>query len=571
MAQEEFAFLKKYKFYLLLLGVGFLVYFNSLFGSFIWDDLAFIQNNSLIHSLSNLSSFFLGNSVAYQNGLSAAGSYYRPLGFSIFTFIYSLSGNQTFLYHFIQLSIHIFNTILIFVLFKKFFKEKLAFFLSLFFLIHPINTEAVDYISALDDPLYFLFGMSALLLFINAKTYKKLIGVGVLLLLSLLAKETGIVFLAIIFAYSLLFLRGKKFLIKTSIIALLPLFFYFYLRFIVARMPLSVGKLPDVPIMTATLLQRIFTMPAIFWFYIKSFFYPVNLFTFQEWMVPAANGNFYFPLLFDLLFFTAIFVFGVWIWKISKKDRVVYIFFAVWLLVGIGIHLQFLPLDMTVAYHYFYFGCVGLIGLIGIIFQNIKLKNKNIYGFTALFRVILIVFLSMFTIIRNSDWNSGISLYSHDLKFETNDRMENLLAVNLINTGKYNDAQNHLENLLRRNPEEPILYVNLGIAYELTGNFEKADQIYNKGLSFDQDGAVYYNYARLLLEREGETNDAKIVAGKGLTKFPQNSDLLLIKAVCEYKENEKTQALIDIKRVEDISPNSLTNSIYNTIVNNQPL
>lgn len=571
MDQSNTLFLAKYKLYIFLIGIGLIVYFNSLFGSFLWDDISFIQNNPLVHSLNNFAGFFFGATVSSQNGTVAAGSYYRPFGFSIWAMLYSISGNQPFLYHFFQLFIHISNALLIFSFFKKFFKERLAFFLSFLFLVHPINSEAVDYISAMEDPLMLLFGMSALLAYAKAKNNKGFVLTGFLLLCSLLAKETGIVFLVVIFTYFLFFRRNVKSLIITSLSVLLPLIFYIFLRFFIARMPFSVGKIPDVPMMTAPLAQRLYTMPSIFWFYVRTFFFPNNLFTFQEWMVPGLTNDFFISLLLNISFISATIIFGIWIWRINKKDFWAYVFFAVWFFVGILIHIQLLPLDMTVADRYFYFGVVGIIGMLGIIIKNIGEKNKRVSSFGITVAIILLIILSVRTIIRNTNWYDGISLYSHDLQFEKNDRMENLFAVGLINANRYAEAQVHLENLLARNPKEPALYVNLAIAYEITGNFAKAGQTYGKGLSADDSGAVYYNYSRFLIEREGKITDSKNIAEKGLLKFPQNGSLWLMKAVCEYKLGEKSSALTDAKKAKSISPGIATQSVYDAIVNNQSI
>jgi Tfp pilus assembly protein PilF len=567
----QISFFQKYRYVLLLIGTGLLVYFNSLFGSYIWDDISFLRDNAQVHSLSNIPSFFFGGTVASQNGLVHVGSYYRPLHFSFWAVEYFLSGNQTFLYHFVQLIIHISNTLLIFVFLKKFFKEKLAFFLSLFFLIHPVNSESVAYMSAMGDPLMFLFGIFALIVYQKAKNIKNFLAVGFLLLCSIFSKETGIVFFGITFVYGLLFKHNKKSLISTFLIITLPFLFYIFLRFIVAGMPLTVEKIPDVPMMTATMAQRLFTMPAIFWFYIKTFFFPKDLFTFQEWMVAGPTIDFYIPLLLDILFIAVVTGFGLWIWETNKKQILAYIFFAIWLFIGIGIHIQFLPLDMTVAHRYFYFGEVGLIGLLGVIIQNAWERNKNLRTFGITIAIILIVILSLRTIIRNSNWYNGISLYAHDLQFEKNDRMENLLAADLVNAGMYQEAQIRFENLLTRNPKEPALYANLALTYEITGDFMRADQTYSKGLHVDDSGTVYANYSRFLLERQGKIIEAKKIAEEGLSKFPQNASLWILKAFCNYKLGAKIQALNDAKKAKTILQNPAIESLYQTILNNQPL
>ncbi|MGH2611645.1 MAG: hypothetical protein ACRDFB_01185, partial [Rhabdochlamydiaceae bacterium] len=128
----------QYKWQLIIIGVGLLVYFNGLFGSFVWDDIDQIVNNYAIHSVINIPSFFFGSTFAPQNSNSLGGLYYRPIMSAAFAVIYSVFGAQTFFFHALQLGLHIVNALLVFYLFKKFFKEYLAFFLSLIFLIHPM-------------------------------------------------------------------------------------------------------------------------------------------------------------------------------------------------------------------------------------------------------------------------------------------------------------------------------------------------------------------------------------------------------------------------------------------------
>lgn len=76
------------------------------------------------------------------------------------------------------------------------------------FLIHPIQVESVSYISAFDNILFFAFGFFALLISTREKLGTKEISViSLLLLLSVLTKETGFVFILIIFLYSVLYQR----------------------------------------------------------------------------------------------------------------------------------------------------------------------------------------------------------------------------------------------------------------------------------------------------------------------------------------------------------------------------
>jgi protein O-mannosyl-transferase len=567
MELDSFSFWKRYKYFVALTGIGFLVYFNSLFGTFVWDDISQIQDNYLVHSLSNIVSFFLGSTFAPQNSNNLGGIYYRPIMTTVFSILYTLYGQQTFFYHLFQLSLHIFNATLLFYLIKKIFKEQLAFFLSLVFLIHPINVESVAYISTLGEPLFFFFGIIAFILFEKGKvTTKKNIMISFLLLCSLLSKETGVLFGIMLFFYYLFF-NEKSFKKTVTIIALtiIPIGIYLFLRFFIAKVFLE--KIPDVPMMTAPLIGRILTMPAIFFFYIKTFFFPKDLFIYQEWMISQTNSDFYLPLFIDAIFLLTLCGIGIWIWKTNKKLFCMFFFFCLWLLLGIGFHMQLLPLDMTVADHMFYFPMIGLLGIIGLVMQNIKQLNYNVRIQVLLFAFLILCILSVRTLVRNTNWYNGISLYSHDLQYQQNDRVENLLAGELIASGSIPEARKHYEILLSKNPDEPVLFANLGKTYELEGNLQKAEKTYQKGLQIDNTGTIYAYYANALLSKEGKIKEAKEISNQGLMKFPQNTSLLIINAVATYKIGGKQNALDQLQKAKSTSTDPRIDQIYQAIQN----
>src|SRR6185369_12615998 len=312
-------------------------------------------------------------------------------------------------------------------------------------------------------------------------TVKRSILVSFLLFCSLLSKETGVLFGIIVSLYYLFF--KKKSIpetIKTIAVAFTPLCLYLFLRFSVAKVALE--KIPDVPMMTAPFAMRIFSMPEIFFFYIKTFFFPKDLFIYQEWIVFQADSKFYLPLLLDAIFLTLLCALGIWIWKTNKKTFTLFAFFTSWFLLGVGFHLQLIPLDMTVADHMFYFPMVGLLGVISLAIQNIKQPSHNLRTIGLTFAIAIICIFSLRTIIRNTNWYNGIALYGNDLRYQQNDRIENLLASALVSAGQLAQAQEHFEALLSRNPKEPALIVNLAIVNESQGNFQKAEELYQKGL-----------------------------------------------------------------------------------------
>src|SRR6185437_8626763 len=137
--EEEFSFYSYFvplttkKAIIWIIIIGLIVYFNSLLNGFVWEDQTLIINNINGHSF-NI--FDLKNTA--NQGLQ-----FRPFTALIIAILYSIFNNTAFFYHLTQLVLHVGTTILLFFLFKKFFTKTLSFFLSLLFLIHPINTDSV--------------------------------------------------------------------------------------------------------------------------------------------------------------------------------------------------------------------------------------------------------------------------------------------------------------------------------------------------------------------------------------------------------------------------------------------
>ena len=74
----------------LVIGVGLLVYFNSLFNGFFGDDIPQIVQNPMVRSVENIPAFFTGGTF-YNAGDKLAGVYFRPVVSTVSTLIYNTS------------------------------------------------------------------------------------------------------------------------------------------------------------------------------------------------------------------------------------------------------------------------------------------------------------------------------------------------------------------------------------------------------------------------------------------------------------------------------------------------
>jgi len=71
------------------------------------------------------------------------------------------SGKQPFPFHLLQLLLHVTNAFLLFLILRKFVSSNISIPLAIIYLVHHINTEAVVYISDLQDILFVFFGLLA--------------------------------------------------------------------------------------------------------------------------------------------------------------------------------------------------------------------------------------------------------------------------------------------------------------------------------------------------------------------------------------------------------------------------
>jgi len=393
----------------IIIFVGIIVFFNSLFNGFVLDDKQYIISNQSMASI-NLSESFLSKSNLFNN---TGNGQYRPIPALYFSWLYSIFTTSPFFYHVLSLLIHLADTVLLFLLFKRFINRALSLFLALIFLVHPMQVESVSWIASADNPLFFLFGISALLLsFKEIVSWKKLIVICCLLLLSLLTKETAVIFVLLLLLYRVFFHKRQKLLFFIG--AASTLASYAFIRFVLAG--IYFGHSTHPAIRGLTFGKRLLNIPAVLFYYIKNFLYPSHLGFQQFWIVKTMDFlHFYFPLFIDSLFLILLLFFGWIVLRTGKKEFPAYLFFLAWLVTGLIAHSQLIPLDMIVADRWMYFPIVGLLGVVGVCMHTIKFKSNKfkVAGFTL--GIILISLLSLRTMDRNTYWSDQIKLLAHDL------------------------------------------------------------------------------------------------------------------------------------------------------------
>lgn len=127
--------------------VVFVCYVNSLGNEFVFDDIYLVVKNPEIESL-NLS--LLWNS-------------YRPVRNVSYALDLALWGKKAFGFHLTNILLHAANVLLVFALVRRFSKDLMvATLAALIFAVHPMQTDAVAYISGRRDLLFSFFYLLAM-------------------------------------------------------------------------------------------------------------------------------------------------------------------------------------------------------------------------------------------------------------------------------------------------------------------------------------------------------------------------------------------------------------------------
>ena len=550
----------------LFLLLGAIVYGNGIFNKFLGDDNGLIVNNPVLHSVANIRTFFAGGS--FYGGVTdkLVGIYYKPITNTFLSLIYTYFGPNFVAFHSFQILLHITNSFIVFLLFTHFFKKPLALALSLIFLVHPLNSEAVFYISATQDVLFFLFGMSALLLTMAKSGSRSLLGAIPFLILSLLTKETGVIFLVVTSIYVFLY-RKRQFILSLGLSGLI-LLGYIWVRFKTVGIFVNPA---NSPIGHLDLVARILNMPLILFFYIKTFLLPFSLASSYRWAHKTVDfAHVFLPLFIDLVFLGTCVAGAIFLHQ--KKSLAAhlkaYIFFGLWLELGLLLHLQILPLDVTVADRWFYFPMVGILGMIGAVMTGVKVNFPKTRA-QAVF-VVLLILLAVRTFSRSFDYRDYFTLATHDLVIspEAYD-LEDVIGLEYLQRGRLDAARTHMEKSIQIYPNFQN-YNNLGLLLFREGKYREAQEAFRKSLHLGEMYTVYENLAVIGLVLEDHQNNILFIK-QGVKKFPQSAKLWTILAIEQYTLNQYADAKSAISNAYLYDQGPSTQYYYDAILRQEPL
>ena len=455
---------------ILIVIAGFIVYSNSFHNEFVFDDMLLVVDNSIIRSLNNIPAIFTHNLMYYDR--EQESKFYRPIQSLTYITDYFLWGLEPFGYHLTNTLLHIIVCILLFFVVSHITANRLlSAVTTLLYLVHPVHTEAVTYISGRADSLCAIFLLAGVIFqFKYWDSSKKLnrvmylSAIMIFLMLALLSKELAVMF-PMLWIFTEYCLRNKdkyesvlnrKFIFYLPIIALTII--WFFIKNIIVPSEAMI-KDPNALKLAVTLK----TVPKIVFDYLRLSFFPLNLH--MEYKLPFPESIFkqgYFgPFVFILFFLLFIY----FIWKKGKSDinyRI--LFFGLgWFLTALLPYLNiFFHLNAAFSEHWLYISEMGLLLFI-VYFLFYQSKRKEMLKkITILFCTGLIIVFSYLTIKQNMVWKDRITFYTYTIKHAPySAKSYSNLAIEYIKKRDIVKAKGLLEKAVELDPNFTIAGENL--------------------------------------------------------------------------------------------------------------
>jgi tetratricopeptide (TPR) repeat protein len=559
---------------LLLVLVGIIIYSNSFTVPFQFDDVGIPEKPSIV----NFEVFSLSKWVDLYNAFKS-----RFITHLTFAINYEFNKTNVVGYHLVNLTIHIINAILVYFLVVLTFKtpyfskqhavssmqteEKgntnsayylvptayclvpvaysqfIALFSALIFVSHPIQTQAVTYISQRAASMATLFYLLSVVMYIkfryqvsgiryqgktddlkpktlNLKPKIWYLGSVISAVLAMKTKEISFTFPIVIALYEFMFFEAT---FRKRLIYLIPLILAMLiipLTFLNINKPIGeiMSDVSDTTIVSISpsRIDYLFTQFTVIVTYIRLLFLPIN--QNLDYDYPTYHSFFEPQVFLSFFFLLSIFGLGVYLLLKSKQYAVcskqnsaysllltphlrLIAFGIFWFFITLSVESSIIPITDVIFEHRVYLPSIGvIIAFVTAVFYVFLFTYSPIHRFTifSLLSAIIIIF-SIAAYARNNVWKTDMSLWADVVKKSPKKaRAVNNLGNAYLYNGLIGKAMKYYEKALILDPDQIGSLSNIALAYEYEGQIEKAIEYYEKVIKAEPKFVLsYYNLGNI--------------------------------------------------------------------------
>ncbi|MBZ0166847.1 MAG: tetratricopeptide repeat protein [Candidatus Omnitrophica bacterium] len=504
-----------------------LVFANSLRNGFVGDDNFLILQNDFYSSWANVRDLFTSRYMTdsaqaispADNARYFSGSVaYRPVLSLTYFWDHALWQENPLGYHLTSVLLHMANVgAVYFLVFLIGGQIGPAFLTALIFAVHPFKSEAVcaiSYRAGMVASLFLLGAMLAYLRFKKVVLSRWAILAHTSFFLALFAKESAIVFPALVFVYDRLFTANtekggwlRRYAAPYSgYLGICAVYVYVYLFVFPNAQASSVSWLGG------GLVTHVRTGFQILAEYLSGFFFPLFVHVVPPVYVPQmpAPEN----VMAAVMVLTV--VFAVWMSVLFARRGKMNAFFISWFWLALVPVSNIIPLVNPMAHRFMYLPSIGIAFLLAKFIQvagewlNQKLKS---HYFVPIVAGTYLITCGIAAVAINAAWR-------HDF----------IMAYQLY----------------QKHPRDPISHLFMGLTYIRIGEPEKAERVILQGARLGlEDPRVYY---ALALSRKDDLDVAIAYLNKGVEAYPDYAMLYLGLGRCYLLQGDLVQARQSLRR-----------------------
>jgi len=558
-----------------------LAYSNSFSGPFIYDDLAVVIDNPTIRPSSPQ------NNQVGLNNAAAHVAFSRPVTNWTFAFNYALGGLNPFGYHVFNVLMHLCSSLLVFGIIRRTLLSKpleerwgndallLSLAIALLWAVHPLQTNAIDYITQRLESLAGFFYLATLYCLIrghNPKNSTRWLSIGVLAaFLGMGSKETMVTAPVVLLLYDRTFLAGgfKEALTKRA---------GFYVGLVLAWVFLVIllinGHNGSIGVNGRGGISNTWSYAAtqlgVVLHYLKLTVWPNPLILDNYWPVANTLNAILWPGL-------AVALMAGLTFRGFIKNRP-WAMVGLWFFIILSPSSSFVPImDEYVNEYRMYLPVLAPITLIalGLLmglrrllakYQSSKMGDSDqmTNGIFVTLVIPVAIALGITTYERNKDYSNAIRIWSDNVeKTPSNPRARNNLAFALFQEDRAQEAINEVGKAIELKPNFVDAYSSLGDYLAKTNQLEAAIHAYTKVIELNPNYANIHSQLGAVLALNKQLDSAVAELKIGLTLNPasptasENLQVVLNQQAVQLNKIGKNNASIEkLKEVLAINPNN---------------
>jgi tetratricopeptide (TPR) repeat protein len=524
----------------LLLATVVLVYANTLWNKFTWDDELYITGNPQVTHFS-------------WRGLLAANpvtNVFRPLTFASFAFNWALQGAHPFGFHLLNLLLHAAVTLLLYFLLRALLEEiphgaTMALVTAALFAVHPIHTEAVTSIVGRPELLAAGFLLAAWILHLRDQEIPALI----CFVLALFSKESAAVFLPLVVVGDYARGKWKPPLRYAPIAGVTALYLGLLWRVQGARFGQPNIAPLDNPLAALPAGWRILNAIRVAWKYVALQLYPATLscdYSFNQ--IPMYKD--WRHTLPGVIAVVA--VVGAWFWAVRQRR-------TEWVLAG-AIYLGafattaniLIPTGTILGERLAYLPSAGLCLLLAAVwtqlFAGSRQKREQTLALALL--ILAVGALGARTVVRNRDWRNDLTLFTAAVRASPGSAKAHLNLASAYRNEKQLDlAGGEFETVLRIYPNLPDALAGYGLVAFQLEDYQNAERMMRQALDTSTRSDPNYDFMAVNLAalwmQTGNNFDAIDLLNRVIAESPNYARAWANRAVIRYRLGQPAAARAD--------------------------